>query len=310
MIVGMVWNYDSNAIAPFFKSLNQSGFDGKCVLFVNNVTADTISYLHANGVETIELEPSQYHPQLLVNARFLAFRDYFGSLAKSGDLPDAVLFTDIRDVVFQSDPFSKYGEGVNGYLEARRIADCKKNQEWIRQSFGDETLKQLKQKSVICCGTTIVSRNYIMSYLTAMGNALESLSDEGKRRPLDQGIHNCIIHTGLLQKVVLHECGDHVMTMRSNGSSRHIVTGNSILNSAGDVCPIVHAYDRDAGAVRAIGQRLGIPEMPFEERRKKKKPGWLRRVTKPARHAVQGLVAWPIGRLAGLFGSQDNANRQ
>lgn len=297
LIVGMVYSYQLDRIAPFFKSLNQSACDASCLLFINNLSRSTISGLRDLGVQLLDMDPSAFRPQHVNNARWLSFYNYFSEPQRAVNLPDAILFTDVRDVAFQADPFNDYSEGINCYLETKKISDCYINRQWILDCYGEDVLERLGHHTITCSGTTIVTKDYILPYLKAMRDGLDNLSNHTKKLVSDQAVHNYLVREGKLDKTVIHANGDHVLTIGTAGSVDYRVLPDAICNNDGVACPIIHQYDRNPEAVKAIGRRIGIARMPELKRRH----SWLRRATKPVRHALISVVKWPFQGAMRLF---------
>jgi hypothetical protein len=191
-----------------------------------------------------------HHLTHVALARYLHARRL---LATSHFQYERVLLTDIRDVVFQADPFKRTGHGLHTGLENKQVRDTTPNTWWIDRLLEDWShIDTIRDQITICSGVTIGSREAIVDYLELMtGQILEKLPvhafDFSEQFGFDQGIHNYILR------------GSHSlpMTLEENGVSDLIATlDNSNLdefhfNEEGELCnrehipvAIVHQYDR------------------------------------------------------------------
>jgi len=173
--------------------------------------------------------------------RFGLYLDYIRLRCSDADL---VLLSDIRDVLFQRDPFDGVRPGLHLYLEPERviIGSDPFNSRWIRNLYGRRTVAALADKIVSCSGTVLGSARDIKRYLSAMSHEIGRHS-----RPMgshDQGVHNYLLYTGQLEPAEIHQNGiSDVLTM---GLERNIRTDTdgTVLNNDGSIPGIVHQYDR------------------------------------------------------------------
>jgi len=101
LILGVIKNYDWNAIYPFFMSFKNAGFNNcDCVMFVNEITQETINKISYFGVKVIQIE--RLINAKLVNYRFKLYEDF---LRNNPDKYNLVLTIDVRDSIFQKDIF-------------------------------------------------------------------------------------------------------------------------------------------------------------------------------------------------------------
>lgn len=173
--------------------------------------------------------------------RYLHYYRYLTT--KVGDA-DLVMLTDVRDVVFQRDPFERAVHGLELVLEESHVVVGRDhfNTRWIRDLYGPESAAHLEGARVSCSGTVIGQRAAILHYLTEM--ILEIM---WRRRPMgahDQGVHNWLLRTGRLPLATLVANGSgRVLTM---GAMRSYETSSEgyVLNSDGSVPAVLHQYDR------------------------------------------------------------------
>ena len=175
----------------------------------------------------------------------LRYRIYLDYLERRPTHADRVLLCDVRDVIFQTDPFARPPAGeLEVVLEAAHVtigADPF-NGRWIQSLYGAKCLSRIADRTVSCSGTTLGTDTGIRRYLRLMCDSIARF-----RRPLgahDQGIHNYLLWTGRLDPAVIHRNGHGpILTL---GAERRLHRDNHgrLLNSDASVAPVVHQYDR------------------------------------------------------------------
>lgn len=186
----------------------------------------------------------------------LRYRLYYQFLREHAPEADEVLLTDLRDVVFQRDPFAAAVDGLELFLEddRSRLGEDPFNRRWINNLYGAARLQALTDYPTSCSGTTVGGRAAILDYLAQMSGAIQ-----WRRRPLgshDQGVHNGLLRGGHFPagKVVRNGYG-RVLTMGLM-SSIHETADGVILNEDGTVPSVLHQYDRHPALATRLLTRL------------------------------------------------------
>lgn len=194
----------------------------------------------------------EYHLEGLQSLRYVHYRHYIESLESE---LDAVLLTDLRDVVFQGDPLAEAPQSLELYLEdaSVRIGAEAFNTRWIRDLYGESEVVRLRDKVASCSGTVVATRAGALGYLAAMSGEVAKY-----RRPMgshDQGVHN----------VLLHRDAFPATTVVPNGRGRVLTLGRmeawpeapdgTVLNEDGSVPAVIHQWDRHAELVERIEAR-------------------------------------------------------
>jgi hypothetical protein len=191
----------------------------------------------------------EYH---LEGLQSLRYSHYYRCLIEDAADADVVMLTDVRDVVFQRDPFADPVTGLELYLEdeSAQIGHDVFNTQWIRDLFGRQMIEALAGRTVSCSGTVVGTRDAILRYLVEMTTAII-----WRRRPMgphDQAIHNVLIHSGRLGplEMVANEHG-RVLTL---GQMKKFRTSSDgfLLNADGSIPPVVHQWDRHASHVSKL----------------------------------------------------------
>lgn len=190
----------------------------------------------------------------------LRYRHYYDILQGLGEDADQVFLTDVRDVLFQRDPFQRPLQELEVFLEEPtiKIGTEPFNRKWIRNLYGASELTAIGDETASCSGTVAGRRQAVLHYLKEMIAAIG-----WRRRPLgshDQGVHNHLLRRGRLGAVTIVQNGlGRVLTM--GGMSRiHRDGAGTVLNADGSVPAVLHQYDRHPALadtlVSSLGRRL------------------------------------------------------
>ncbi len=258
LVLGMVANYDADEIAPFLVSLRETGYAGDIVLLTSNLGAGSRELLDRLGVETVSFDPTGFAPYHLLNARWFGYLEYLMKRLRTGCLPRQVLFTDVRDVVFQDDPFRGCGDGLVVFQEdqSARLGRCPVNRHWMRTCFGDHVARELGDFNVSCAGTVMGDGPHALRYLIEMWNVLALLSDTAAASNADQAAHNFIVHRGLVDGIRQSINGEHVYTLHHVGVADVTIDDDGVIRAPGEApCPIIHQYDRHPALAAAVRSR-------------------------------------------------------
>jgi hypothetical protein len=177
---------------------------------------------------------------------------------------DRVLLSDVRDVIFQSDPFAALPDrGLAVGIETRSytIASEPHNQHWIRQAYGPEMLTRIGQNPVSCVGVTYGDGASLSAYLDLMTAEILRLPAAAARRGgADTAIHNVLVWTGRLENLhLLETLASTLATL--NGVSEEEVSVNArgrLANNDGSEPSILHQYDRLPGMAELLLRALTV----------------------------------------------------
>lgn len=270
-------HYSKKEIFLFLETLG-SCFSGDLVIFTDrNYKLKEYDF----KIILVDIRDPQFKEEQSASFNHVINQRHFWYLKflKDNNHYNKVLLCDSRDVLFQNDPF-KLVESDSLYvaMESKKVGDCKYNSSWIRMIYGDEILSTLQDNYISCAGTTMGSRNSILTYLEYMTKNLSALGkslDTGSNTNiLDQGIHNRYVN-------------DHEDKVRKSGNNSNIffTMGHAdrfifsrdgvLINPNSDAYSIVHQYDRFSwlclhfkkkykmykagGLNRRVGQMLNNP---------------------------------------------------
>jgi len=274
LILGTVKNYNYDQIIPFLDSLAAVNYTGELVFFVSGINRKTASKLAERGIKLVYFTdyypflsgytevlselglPAKYDlPLSLCTMRFVMYCLY---LSRRSEKYNRIMLTDVRDVIFQKDPFAFADNNqLSVFLEddKHRIADCPHNSKWIKQSFGEEVYEQIKNKNISCNGIIIGPIAPLLDYLKKI---IDLIFRVGPAGIVGQGFHNYLIRTGKLPgaNIFSNESGP-VLTLGLMSDYSQNEAGE-LLNQAGLVPNIVHQYDRHPKLARRYYSRTAI----------------------------------------------------
>jgi hypothetical protein len=244
LILGAAIGYSADQLRPFLGSLARVGYRGDLCLLVGDLDRETAGLLERAHATAKRFAPERF-PGIVVHAS-----RYFGYLEALEETASYrhVLLTDTRDVVFQSDPFQALPEGsLFAFLEDRRrsIGSCEANAGWIRAAFGEPTLSELADRSIICSGVTLGTGAGIRDYLVRLTGLFAQVDPDALSRiGIDQGIHNVLLHRRLIEARLVPN-GELVAHLGYVPLEEiRLADGPIIANVDGSYCSIVHQYDR------------------------------------------------------------------
>jgi len=163
---------------------------------------------------------------------------------------DRVMLSDVRDVLFQEDPFSHFNAApLQFFLEHRTvfIGQHSGNANWVRGACSEAALAAIADHRVSCSGITLGSTAGILRYLAAMTDQLALATPRiSGFDGYDQGVHNHLIWTGAFPDAELFENNrGPVLSMHGMPSDEiHCNDRGQVVGDDGHVIPVLHQYDR------------------------------------------------------------------
>jgi len=286
VIIGFADNYGPEALYPYVRSLRDVSWSIDLILFTQTVTPEQRALCTHWGVHLMLYDPaalpSAAQPLDLGynNLRFWYVSAYMRNpcvlaavvnhlqsfSCKSGDLYDQFFFTDIRDALVQSDPFqavlpsSKHADEVLHVFEHTRsitIGACPYNSKWVREVYGEAMLAELKDKPIVCAGTTMGTRLAMRNYL------MVQMSEQQNRKVpknSDQAILEVGVYKGFFTKYPVHvhsneEAAVFTFAYEFNVRLDHYY---QVVNRTGHVYAYLHTYDRHEALAAIVRARYPL----------------------------------------------------
>jgi hypothetical protein len=261
LIIGAFTNYDEfQVLRPWVQSINDSGFEGDKVLIAINTTQEMCQEIIDAGFKVIAVTDTEQKLRVHM-LRFIHVYDY---LNKHADDYRYVITTDVRDVIFQSNP-SRFMEDCfklrRHWLklivqsEAIKIKDESWNRDNIIKNFGKFFYEDVKEKEVLNVGL-------IAGLAHSVKDLCFFLFQMSLNRPdwvADQAAYNMICNFSPFKDSIkvmrledawalnahvtnkpdqMEEFGPYLLEERPK------MVDGVIYNSKGDPFVIVHQYDR------------------------------------------------------------------
>ena len=195
-----------------------------------------------------------------MEARFVRYRRFLSRHPYA-----RILLTDVRDVVFQNDPFAHLPAGglaVSDETASYTLATEPHNAEWIFRAYGPAVLGRIGANRVSCVGVTYGDAEAISHYLDSFVDELAALPPKAAGiGGADTAIHNVLVCSGRLNPVHhLDPLASPVATLNGigDGEIRLGPTGR-LLNLDGSEVSVVHQYDRVRGLADKLLKSLAPP---------------------------------------------------
>lgn len=267
LILAAATKYEYNAIQPFLTSLRKTGYQDKIVFLVGGNDKRTLELLKEEGVESLKIPTGRHLDNryswkivnslglskldfcfklfnYICNRRYFYFRDFL--LSHPNDF-NHILITDVRDVLFQKDPFANFfneleEEHIHFFEEEITFQqDPTYNSFWVEKIYGKRVLQSMSEKKVICVGTILGKQKIISNFLNSICREFKNYNVWGLG--LDQGAINRMIYDTDEFQSKIHKNGDHIFTV---GFVNQLLQDENemIVNQNNEVVPIVHQYDR------------------------------------------------------------------
>jgi hypothetical protein len=192
--------------------------------------------------KTADLMACTLHPMV---SRYIFARD----ILKANPQISKVMLTDIRDVIFQRDPFEDVHDKLHTGLEDKLMNKEPNNIRWVFALTHDfATLQRLLERTIICAGVSLGPADVVRQYLDEFTRQCVASWHRIKSIPAyDQGLHNFVLsggHTTI--PVALEPLGSSLLMTVSNEWEKYwtLDEQRGVLGQDGRPVAIVHQFDR------------------------------------------------------------------
>ncbi len=250
IILGCITKYKPEDIKPYVESIHQSGFKGRKVMMVYDIPQETIDYLKSKGWDLYQNELQQH----IILQRF---RDIYKLLQSFGD--EIIIWTDVKDVIFQTDPTKWIEENMDG--EIMSFSECVifKDDEWACVNAGTSFPMEwewLQHKPSYCAGTIVGEADYLKDLFIDIYRW--SMTTSNPDQLSDQAAYNILINLNQFNDVVQFVTQEEgFVTQLGTVLVKKDVFGDKLLeptpivdenyivkNQKGEPFCLVHQYDR------------------------------------------------------------------
>ncbi len=208
-IFSSLYNYDVDQVKPWVESLKKSKFGGKVfVLVYNQVSEELLNYLKSNNIFIF-----QSYLNLETNMATQRFLDW-SEMAKKEycDDVDLIITTDIKDIVFQTDPGLWIKQNIKDYdLVATSEGVLFRHEDWngenLEKHFGKNMFNKLIDKETLCSGIIAGKKSTMLKLF----NTIYELSffSENPFDFIDQIFYNIAIYEIFLNKTKIVPAKDN-----------------------------------------------------------------------------------------------------
>jgi len=258
VVIGLVTNYDFGKIAPFLNSLAATAYQGCVVLYVSNLSRDTLRTIQAYGVET---RPAAAFLKRNMDQQLTRYLMYFDFLSGYKHALNFVMFSDVRDVIFQADPSGitqSKTPGFHVFLESADVPIDRdgSNLRWLHDAYGQDVASIIGAMPICCSGITMGDHAGMLGYTGMMIDEMRQQSGGMRIRGVDQGIHNFILWMRRPALAVIHQNADHVLTLGVGTQASYGIVEDMVTAAAGHIPPIVHQWDRHPELVQLVKRKF------------------------------------------------------
>jgi hypothetical protein len=310
VIIATACNYQWCIFKNYAVSLAQSGFRGRKILFVRNITDVARQTLIKLGFELID------YTQVEGNVVIQRFKLLVDWLEANQENVRFVIQSDVKDVVVQSDPspwMEKQTAKIFGASEFILYRNEFCNPKWVYKLYGDDGNRLLENQEVVCAGTIAGEAKAMLKLAKRI---YESSTD---RFGDDQAALNMLLRTEFKDEMIIPpaESGfiltagwwligdvegnpDKPIGLRSNLRSTPPTLVNGVAYPQGSESPfcIVHQYDRGNAWAPKISDHYQLG-FNVSEDQKPYRPEPQRR-SGPLKYAKDGLtIDWWDTHVAG-----------
>ena len=186
-------NCDIPGIKVTIKSLKEH-FSGKLIVLHKNVNAELILFLSMQSVSCVDcsnfkvlFNTSPYNNKIIYT--YLYLKENITNLQHH-----TIMFCDISDVYFKTDPFSLYNNKLTVFSEDLTFGECNTNKTWSEVCYSKDVTTKLKDKLVINSGIILASFNDLMKCFKLMLHEMSIILARYNYPTTDQIILNKIIY--------------------------------------------------------------------------------------------------------------------
>lgn len=273
LIIGAFNNYkDYDVLKPWVQSIKETEFKGDIVLIAIDTSPELVARLESEGVKVLSYQ--KQNDMMIHMLRFVYIYDF---LRNHGRDYRYVITTDVRDVIFQNNPFLLLDNRVSvgcphkivAASEAIRIKDESWNRNNIQKNFGEYFYNVVKDYPV--CNVGVFGGR--MEYVRDLCFHIYQLSLSRPDWVADQAAYNMLINVSPWKQIVevtglstawalnahvtnkpdqLDEFGPFLL------EKRPYMEDGVVRNSYGLPFSIVHQYDRVPEWTEQIHKKYGI----------------------------------------------------
>jgi hypothetical protein len=248
-IVGCITKYGIDDIRPYVESIDKSGFNGEKLMLIYDVSNDVIEYLTKKGWLIVQSELQEH----IILQRF---RDMYAFLQSYET--DVIIWTDVKDVIFQKDPTEWLNKWMRRDILAFSECMIMQNEPWTcinsGTTFPMEWEFGMKDQISYCAGTIVGKKNAIKDLFIEIYRWSKTTANPEQLS--DQAAYNVLLHLEHFKNSVQFVTQEQgfvtqlgTVWIKKNEipllEPTPIYKDDKFYNKKGEEFTIIHQYDRD-----------------------------------------------------------------
>ena len=267
--IGMAFKIPEPNLMVFVSSLRRHSPSCHILLFADNITNISVRFqkirmqfnIDVVVIDISKLQPPsmrKYHPSTL---RWILIDQY---LKLHSNQYHQVLLADVRDTAFQSDPFQIISHpGFYTFMEGVHFYEEGWNSGWVTDCFGSSVAQNMSNNWVVCSGISLGSATAVASYASLMAaEILKPHFEACERNGVDQGIHNVLVYSSVIQNLTLIGPSDGEVIHVQN--TQPIMDSESVVHVSQRPFKIIHQYDRHMALQQSLLLKYVDWEIPSQ----------------------------------------------
>jgi hypothetical protein len=243
LIIGGASGYDWDQIKPWAKSIKETGFEGDVILCITNATMETCNQgdefgllVHAYGDRSEQGFKSKA-PRTAPHVERMFY--VWNALNETKEDYRYVIFTDVRDVIFQVDPSIYLESTLSGWSEeptTRIVASSEglkyKDEPWgdnnVLETFGAFFQETLREKEIYNVGTIAGEFEY-------MRDLILLIFQQSVNRPIpivDQAVFNFLINQKPISDIIHKSNSEENWAVQLGTTEEAIKAGAGMIGEA------------------------------------------------------------------------------
>ena len=280
LIIGCVTNYTFDKVANWANSIDRSGFDGHKVVIVYNVGFDLVDELTKRNFTVVTFNRDNMNRRFTYRDNFNIVVDRFysswGVLNQLKEQVRYVIATDVRDVVFQTNPTEWLNKNAHDGLIVSSEGIKYQHEDWgnnnMKLSFPfvyEYMLPQTIYNAGVLAGTIDTIKDLFLNIFMVCSNMPHTIPGGGGP---DQAALNVLLTMYNYSAITKYtnakdawaaQLGTTADPNKINHYRPHltyaepIIKDGLVMNSEGNPYCIVHQYDRVPNLLPLINSKYG-----------------------------------------------------
>jgi hypothetical protein len=259
LVLGAAVGFDVAQVRVFVESL-RANYAGDVLLLIRWPGVRVARYLKSRRIRVIRVFQTRSFTRSVHARRYAIYLEFLRARLSRYD---QVMISDVRDVVFQRNPFDGIASPkCHFYLESavRTIGEDPTNLRWVSGCFSAYEAERLAACRISCSGITIGGTAAIVAYLELMVERIRVLPWRIYRQighGYDQAIHNYLVHLAAEVAGIVVENNRHIATMALEPRTFYRLDRQSLIHGPDDhLFAICHQYDRFPDLRKAVEARF------------------------------------------------------